>query len=111
MMTLAVTGAPDSHWGPIFWRTQMIRGAPTALTYFFVGFRTDFVTSVRVSVASAGVLALAGLRPARARKPQGGTSLPPPGYGPDSTSQICQSKVSNASNTLLLSGTLPALKK
>ena len=44
----------------------------TALTCFFVGFRTDFVTSVRVSVASAGVLALAGLRPAGARKPQGG---------------------------------------
>ena len=46
----------------------MVRGTPTALTCFFVDFRTYFVTSVRVSVASAGVLAV----PARARNPQGG---------------------------------------
>ena len=78
MMTLAVTGAPDSHRALVFWRAQMVTGAPTALMCFFVGFRTDFVTSVRVSVASAGVLALAGLRPAGARKPQGGPSAPPP---------------------------------
>ena len=60
----------------------MVRGAPTALTYLsyltFVGCRTEFVTSVRVSVASTGVLALAGLRPAGARKPQGGAPLPSP---------------------------------
>ena len=62
MMTLTVTGAPDSHRDQYFWRAQMVRGAPTALTCFFVGFRTYFVKSVRVSVASAGVLALAGLR-------------------------------------------------
>ena len=37
----------------------MVRGAPTALTCFFAGFRTDFVTSVRVSVVSAAVLARA----------------------------------------------------
>ena len=53
----------------------MGRGVPTC---FFVGSRTDFVTSVRVSVASAGVLALEGLRPAGPRKPQGGISSPPP---------------------------------
>ena len=78
MMTLAVIGAPDIHRGPVFfWRAQMVRGAPTALTCVFVGFRTDFVTSVRVSVASAGVLALGDLRPAGARKPQGGTLSAP----------------------------------
>ena len=55
-----------------FWQAQMVRWAPTALTGFFDGFRTYFVTSVRVSVASAGVLALAGLGPPGARKPQGG---------------------------------------
>ena len=61
----------------------MVRGAPTALTCFFVGFRTDFVTSVRVLAVSDGVLTLAGLRPARARKRQGGALLPPPlGYVP-----------------------------
>ena len=48
------------------------------LTCFFVGFRTYFVTSVTVSVVSAGVLALAGLRPAGARKPQGGVHPRPP---------------------------------
>ena len=37
-----------------------------------VGFRTDFVTYVWITDAFAGVLALAGLRPAGARKPQGG---------------------------------------
>ena len=59
----------------------MVRGDPTALTCFFVGFRTDFVTSVRVSVAFVGVLALAGLRPAGARNPQGGTSSTPAPLG------------------------------
>ena len=78
MMTLAVTGAPDSHRALFFfWRAQMVRGAPTALTCFFVGFRTDFVTYVRVSVASVGVLVLAGLSPAGARKPQGVTPSAP----------------------------------
>ena len=33
----------------------MVRGAPTALTCFFVSFCTDFVTFVTVLVASAGV--------------------------------------------------------
>ena len=52
---------------------------------FFVGFRTYFVTYVSVSIASAGVLALAGLRPVGTQKPQGGgTPLPPPGYVPES---------------------------
>ena len=51
---------------------------PDCSDVLFVGFRTDFVTSVRVSVASAGVLALEGLRPAGARKPQWGAPSPPP---------------------------------
>ena len=45
-MTLAVTGALFFRWA------QMVSGVPTALTCFFVGFRTDSVTYVRVSVAS-----------------------------------------------------------
>ena len=66
-----------------FWRAQMVRGAPTAPTFFFVGFRTYFVTSLRVSVASVGVLVLANRTPARARKPQGGAHLLRPlGYVP-----------------------------
>ena len=82
-MTLAVTGAPDSHTVLFFWQAQMVRGDPTALTFFFlffVGFRTDFVTSVGVLPVSDGVLALAGLRPRGPRKPQVGRtpSTPPP---------------------------------
>ena len=74
MMTLAVIGAPDSHRDPVFfWRVQI------ALTCFFVGFRTDFVTSVRVSVASAGVLALGAFGPRGPENPKGAPS-PPPGY-------------------------------
>ena len=72
-MTLAVTGALDRHRALFFWRVQMVRGAPTVLTCFLIAFRTDFVTSVRVLVASAGVLTLAGLWPAGDRKPLGGT--------------------------------------
>ena len=83
-MTLAVTGAPDRHRGPVFfWRAQMVRGAPTALMCFFVGLRTDFVTSVMVSVASAGVLARAGLRPAGPENPSGVHPFRPLGYVPD----------------------------
>ena len=51
----------------------------TALTCFFIGFRADFVTSVRVSVASAGVLAPAGLGP---ENPKGAHPLHPLGYVP-----------------------------
>ena len=70
MMTLAVTGAPDSHRGHVFfWR------APSAP--FFVCFRTDFMTSVWVLPVSDGVLALGALWPAGVRKPQGGAPLPP----------------------------------
>ena len=46
------------------------RRGPDCPDVLFVGFRTDFATSVRVLVASAGVLALAGLRPAGPQKPQ-----------------------------------------
>ena len=63
MLTLAVLG-PLIVTGALFcWRAQMVRGPPTALTCFFVGFRTDFVTSVRLSVAPAGVLARGGPKP------------------------------------------------
>ena len=50
----------------------------------FVGFRTDFETSVTISLASAGVLTLAGLRPAGPKNPKGAPLPPPPlGYVPD----------------------------
>ena len=62
-------GAPDSHRGIVFLAGPDGQRGPTALACFFVGFRTDFVTSVRVSVASAGVLTLAGLGLPGARKP------------------------------------------
>ena len=81
MMTLAVTGAPDSHRGPVFLADTDGQRGPDCPDVLFVSFRTDFVTSVRVSVASTGVLALAGLRPAGARKPQGDTPPPPPPLG------------------------------
>ena len=81
-----------------FLPTRMVRGAPTALTGFSVGFRTHFVTSVRVSVASAGVLTLTGLRPTGARNPQKGVhtlSAPwlrpcPLGYVP--AGRVCKLK-------------------
>ena len=81
MTTLTVTEVPESHRGPVFFF-----GGPgwpdgqAALTCFFVGFRTDFVISVRVSVASAGVLALEGLRSAgpQGRKPPRGRTLSAP---------------------------------
>ena len=80
-MILAVTEAPDSHRDFFSGGFRWSEGAPTALTCFFVGFRADFVTSVRVSVASAGVLTLAGLRPARPENPKG-TPSAPLGYVP-----------------------------
>ena len=51
-----------------------------------MGFRTDFVTSVWVSDAFTRVLALAGLRPAGARKLQGGAPFAPPCVHPCSDS-------------------------
>ena len=87
-MTLAVTEAPDSHRGPAFLAGSDGQRGQTALTCFFVGFCTDFVTSVRVLVAFVGILALAGYRPAGARKPQG---APSPWLHPWSpASQECQ---------------------
>ena len=64
---LIVTGEPGTLF---FWWAQMVRGAPTALTCFVVNFPTDFVTSVRASVVSAGVLAFGS------RKTQGGGAHP-----------------------------------
>ena len=59
----------------------MVRGVPTALTCFFVGLGTKFVSSVWVSVASAGVLALAGLGgPKTTRGRTSSLPPPPPGY-------------------------------
>ena len=46
-----------------FWWAQMVRGAPTALTCFFVGLRADFVTTVRVSVALGVILAFGSRGP------------------------------------------------
>ena len=54
----------------------MVRVVPTAPTGFFVGLRTKFVSSVRVSIASAGVLALAGLGGPKTTR--GRTYSPPP---------------------------------
>ena len=75
-MTLAVTGVPDSHRSLVFLAGP--DGQRVLPWRVFVGSRTDFVISVGVSVASAGVLTLADLWPAGTRKPQGGTPLPPP---------------------------------
>ena len=50
---LTVGRASDSQRGPVLSRDQMVRGVPTALTCFFVGFHTYFMIYVRVSVASA----------------------------------------------------------
>ena len=79
MMTLAVGGAPDtdSHRGPVFLEDPDGQRGPDCPDVLFCRFLTDFVTSVRVSVASAGVLALAGLRSAWARNPQGGGAPSP----------------------------------
>ena len=59
----------------------MVRGVPTALTCFFVGLRTKFVSSVRVSVASAGVLALAGLGGPKTTRGGAHPLSPPPAPG------------------------------
>ena len=58
MVTLAVTGTPDSHRGPVILAGPGGQRGPDCPEVFFVGFRTDFVTSVRVLVASAVALAL-----------------------------------------------------
>ena len=63
---LSLAPGPDSHRGPVFLAGPDGQRGPTALTCFFVGFRKDFVTSVRVLVVSERVLALAGLRSAGA---------------------------------------------
>ena len=58
---------------------------------FVVVFSVSAQASVRVSVASVGVLALAGIRPAGARKPQGGRTLSTPlplGYVPEHDSGL-----------------------
>ena len=58
MVTLAVTGTPDSHRGPVILAGPGGQRGPDCPEVLFVGFRTDFVTSVRVLVASAVALAL-----------------------------------------------------
>ena len=55
---------------------------PDCPDVLFVGFRTYFVTSVGVSVASTGVLALAGLRPGWPENPKWAPSPPPPWLRP-----------------------------
>ena len=77
MITLDLTGAPHSQRGPAFLVGPDGQRGADCPDVLFVGFRTYFVTSVRVSVASAGVLALA------CPKIPGGTPSPPPlGYVP-----------------------------
>ena len=50
---LPVGRASDSQRGPVFLAGPDGQRGPTALTCFFVCFITDFMTYVRVSVASA----------------------------------------------------------
>ena len=76
-MTLAVTGAPDSHRGPVFLAGPDGQGGPDCPDVLFVGFRTDFVPSVRVSVASAGVSARGAPKAPR------GTPYAPIGHVPN----------------------------
>ena len=67
-------GAPDAQRGPVFLVGPFSRyldpdeGPRLSGRAFLVGFRTDFVTCVGFGCGFAGVLALAGLRPAGARK-------------------------------------------
>ena len=85
---LTVGRASDSQRGPVFLAGPDGQRVRWSDCEFFVGFRTYFMTYVRVSVASARVLALAGHRPSGPRKPQGDTHplRPPPppplGYVP-----------------------------
>ena len=81
MMAIAVTEARDSHRGPIFLVDPDDQRGPDHPDVLFVGFRTDFVTSGRVSVASARVLALAGFRSAGDPKTPSGAPSPPPPPG------------------------------
>ena len=77
--------APDSHRGPVFLVGPDGQRGPTALTCCFVGFRTDFVTSVSLiwlvptEFWPAGVFA-----PPRGREnPKGVHPLRPLGYVPE----------------------------
>ena len=69
-------GALFFWWARFLGRPRWSEGPQLSGVAFWVGFRTDFVTSMWVSDAFAGVLNPAGLRPAGARKPQGGPSAP-----------------------------------
>ena len=79
-------GALFFWWARFLGRTKWSEGPRLSGRAFLVGFRTDFVTSVWVSVAFAGVLALAGIRPAGAREPQGAPL--PPCVGPCTGQQL-----------------------
>ena len=80
-------GALFVWWARFLGRPRWSEGLRLSGRAFLVSFRTDSVTSVWVSDAFAGVLAPAGLRPAGARKPQGGPSTPL-AYVPDPDSQL-----------------------
>ena len=70
MITLAVTGAPDSHRGPVFMvGPNDLRARDCPDVFFFIVFRTDFVTSVRF--ASVGVLVSRAFGPRGPVNPQG----------------------------------------
>ena len=76
--TLMLRGALFFWWVRFLGRPRWSEGPRLSGRDFLVGFRTDFVTSVWFSGAFAGVFALAGLRPAGARKFQEVAPLPPP---------------------------------
>ena len=69
-------GALFFWWARFLGRPRWSEGPRLSGRAFLVGFRTDFVTSVWVSDVFSGVLALADLRPAGARKPKGGGRAP-----------------------------------
>ena len=71
MVTLAVTGTPDSHRGAVILAGPDGHRGPGCPEVLFVGFRTDFVTSVRDLVASAVALALGS-----PKNPGGGRTHP-----------------------------------
>ena len=86
---------------------------------FFAGFRADFVTSVRVSVASAGVFALASARwgPKTPRRCTPSAPPPPLGYVsgslalPARIARIASNQIAvNSHNTCLLHATLSRIR-
>ena len=81
---LPVGRASDSHRGPVFLAGPDGQRGPDCPDVLFFGFITDFMTYLRVSIASAWVLALAGHRPSGPQNPREAHTLsaaPPPSLG------------------------------